>query len=85
MVNFRRELVYIALDGERDYQDRLNSHAMSPGEELLLLGEYVDRARQQWSDNFNEQPDADYMHSIRKITAIGLRCMENNGTPKRKI
>lgn len=49
-------------------------------EELLLLEEYIQRARRQWADSPGDTPA---LHVIRKVTAIALRCLANHECPER--
>jgi hypothetical protein len=83
-----REAVYAAIDGEREYQDRvwgngpsLDSRPLSIGEDILLIEEYVARARDSWSRE--ARPELGALHMIRKIAGIAVRCMENHGAPLR--
>ena len=76
--------VYDAINGERRYQDTLNKCPLDSGSEILLLAEYVDRARKAWTADFNENHDSEYLHMIRKIAGIAVRTMEHYGAPKRK-
>ncbi len=84
-----RAEVYEAIDTEREYQlsfwpgidgDSDNPHSI--GEDILLLGEYVDRARAEWT-KVADSPDMAALHMIRKVAGIAVRCMEHNGAPKR--
>ncbi len=81
-MNPNRDFVFSALDGERDYQDTLNSRTLEIGEEILLLEEYTTRARKEWAENFISEEST--MDMIRKVGGIALRCMEHHGVPKRK-
>ena len=83
-----REEVYRVVDGERAFQDAHWQHGASPeepvlsiGEELLLLEEYLHRAREEWT----AEAATEYrtLHMIRKIAAIAVRCMEHHGAPQR--
>ena len=78
-----RSDVYKAIDTERDYQDSLNGRKLESGEEILLIQEYVERARLEWTEDFNENPDSPYLHMVRKIAGIAVRCLENYGAPLR--
>jgi len=74
---------YIAIDGERKYQDSLNGRALLVGEEILLLEEYTRRALKEWAEDFTNSPEPGAMHAIRKIGAIAVRAMEHHGALKR--
>lgn len=73
--------VFDVIEGERKYQDNLNENVMTVGEELLLLQEYLDRARRVYSDSFGDPHEPDTMHVVRKIA---VRCMQNHGALDRK-
>lgn len=79
----KRQEVYDCIDGERDYQDSLNSRRLESGEEILLIQEYADRARLSWTENFTENPNSEYLHMVRKIAGIAVRCLEHHGVPQR--
>lgn len=72
-----RNKVYTAIDGERAYQNMLNGRTLEIGEEILLLEEYVTRARVQWTGNFASEESI--LHMIRKVAGIAVRCMEHHG------
>ncbi len=77
-----RQEVYVAVDGERDYQEVLNPDTLSIGDEILLLEEYAERARYEWSIDFGE-PETEALNMIRKIAGIAIRCMEHHGAQMR--
>lgn len=82
-----RHEVYFAIDGERDYQDvlpldRTAGQVLSQGEELVLMKEYMDRAIRAFTDAPGVNPE-EGLHVIRKVVAIGVRCMEHHGAPCR--
>lgn len=74
--------VYGKIDGEREYQDDLNSRVLMQGEEIALLQEYLNRTRAVWSNDFTEADDL-AMEPMRKVAAIAIRCLENHGCPPR--
>jgi hypothetical protein len=83
----KREEVYALIDGERAYQDsfvterfRHSEADRSVSSELLMLEEYVARARKAWVDNKGDQAA---LAVIRKVAGIAVRCMENHGAPMR--
>ena len=83
-----REQIYKNIDTERDYQDKLStSHCGIPTieAELLMLQEYINRARIAWTDNFDNNNEEPARHMIRKIAGIAVRCLENHGCPERKL
>lgn len=88
-----RSAVYTAIDSEREYQDekwRENAglvEGQPPRElagELLMIEEYVARARKAWTDTPREQEAAVVTDIIRKIAGIAVRAMENHGAPGRE-
>lgn len=82
-----RVMVYAAIDSEREYQDTVwQSNALEPrtvAEELLMLEEYVVRARKVWTDEPRETEALVTTEVIRKIAGIAVRAMENHGAPGR--
>lgn len=79
--------VYEALNGERAYQeDQWPSSTEEPrltvGEELLLIEEYVRKARAKWAKE--GRPEIATLTGIRKIAGIAVRCMEQHGAPQRE-
>jgi len=80
-----RKDIYRIIDGERHYQDTLSSdrtdgHVHTVGEELVLLDVYIQQAKVAWASTAGD----DYaLNAVRKIAAIAVRCMENNGYIKR--
>lgn len=77
-----RTQVHQAINGERDYQDGISSLRLTIGEELLLLEEYIARARKRWTGEF-VQPEIQTLGVIRKVAGIAVRCMEHHGAPER--
>lgn len=82
----QREIVYLKIDGERDYQDgRWGGTIHTPAEWLLYMRHYIDKA----SDIATTEPDhiahEKIMAAIRKITAMGVCAMEQQGCPSRKV
>jgi hypothetical protein len=82
-----RTRVYSAVDSERLYQDagkgnaaRHDEKAMSPGEFIVCMEEYLAKARAAWCKAGGVEPS---LHEIRKVTALGVHCMELHGAPFR--
>ncbi len=78
--------VYKLIDGERDYQDSLwPTPAAVPhhsvGDYLIMLRYYGRLADAAWTANAGDAPA---LNVIRKITAIGVHCMEEHGAPVRE-
>lgn len=86
-----RKQVYAALDGERDYQDeRWNENTTasggrhSVGEFIVFLDNYLHEAKAQYSRMAEPEASEAALHTIRKITAIGVACMEQHGALPRE-
>jgi hypothetical protein len=84
--------VYQVLDGERDYQDdrwqkdiAARKSKYTEYEWLLFIQDYLTEAI-RLATRGNEVDDARIavQNSIRKITAMGVACMEQNGCPERE-
>jgi hypothetical protein len=81
-----RNLVYMAIDSERNYQDaqrgnakrRLDQPPITVGELILCMEHYLAEARTAWS-----KANGDAMPDIRKVTALGVQAMERYGAPMR--
>lgn len=87
--NYKRVQAFVALDGEREYQESLHKKTGQdpisiPGE-LALLQVYLTKALITYADTFGDPGEKPTMDVIRKITAIGLRALENYGCPLRDI
>ena len=85
----KREEVYQLIDEEREYQDLLwpqrdnpdSPNALTIGEFVLLISEYVDRAKNTWAKE--RKPEIKTLHMVRKIAGIAVNCMEQHGAPQR--
>jgi len=72
---------------EREYQDaqqetgRFEVAVHSVGAELALMKVYMDKALEAFANNFGDAPA---LHAIRKVVALGVRCMENHGALPRE-
>lgn len=79
--------IYAAINEERQFQKLKWPHkpgyhyAQTPGDYILLLEEYVTKAREVWSNS--SKGDQACLEEIRKITAIAVCCMEYHGCPRR--
>jgi len=76
-----RDVVYSAIDSERDFQDAFLKHKglnskKSVGEFLTLIRTYSSRADYSWTGS---PGDAGALEEIRKIAAICVSCMETHG------
>jgi len=71
----------LLLDGERDYQDqRRSGHHHSVTEYLVYLRDYVEEALHLVSRSDGEDGAKPI---VRKIAALAVACMEQNGAPTR--
>lgn len=83
-----RDAVYRAIDSERDYQDRFwpgreqgGANRLTVGEFVLLLEEYILKARAEWT--VEAKPEVNTLDMVRKVAGIAVNCMEQNGAPMR--
>lgn len=81
------ESIFQKIRDERDYQDHLCTIKEMPSEptvegELVMLKTYIDKAFEVWTKNPNDQPA---LSEVRKIAGIAIRCLQNNGCPKRNM
>ena len=87
--------VYAALDSEREYQKRRAEEASGPGsgehrhsveEFVIYIEDYVDELRHHLSRTWtaNGQADLASLDILRKVTALGVACMEQHGAPCRQ-
>jgi hypothetical protein len=82
----KRRLAYLAIDSERDYQDKVwgtqdESNPLTIGEFVLLLEDYVHEARVVWAGE--PKPETQTLEFIRKVAGIAVNCMEQHGQPHR--
>ena len=82
-----RQRVYKLIDGERDYQDARWSDGRPMSDEttpvaawILYMEKHLSLAKERV---YNLDENA-ALSQIRKVTALGVACMENNKTPARK-
>lgn len=87
-----RETVYAAIDTERTYQDKVwqenagtveGQPVRTVAEELLMLEEYVAKARTAWTNAPRADEALATTEVLRKCAAICVRAMENHGAPGR--
>lgn len=86
-----REEVYQILDGEREYQNaRWNAATTTSGglhtptEFLVYMQHYLSKAIEASSTNPDPLASRLVLENIRKITALGVACMEQNGAIPRE-
>jgi hypothetical protein len=88
--------VYKAIDGERTYQDKWED-ADSRGKHetgafILFMEHYLKEARRLESTlenggnhNWKVNGKEGSLDFVRKVTALGVACMEQNGAPEREL
>lgn len=85
--------VYDALTSEREYQvlrwgnfamARPRENVQTVGEYLVYMDEYLRRAKEAFTNasNFDHYK---VLEMIRKVTTLGVVCMEHNGVEHRNI
>lgn len=84
-----RSEVYAALDGERAYQDKLwvtnnYAHQHSIEEWAIYIEDYLDELKHIVARSAAPECYEKANHIMRKVTAMGVACMEQNGAPKRE-
>jgi hypothetical protein len=77
---FNREVIE-AIRSERQYQEKIWPNQLKVGEEILVMEEYLKRARKEWSGE--QAPEYRTLEIIRKIAAVAFRCLEHHGAPPR--
>jgi len=79
--------VYAAIDSEREYQGKWGDRTHTVTEYILYMEHYLAEARKRASTLDLEIPihHDNVMDFIRKVTALGVVCMEDNGAPLREL
>ena len=80
-----RDIVYGAIDSERDFQDAFTrDKGLNPnktvGEYLTLIRTYANKADAAWT---GQAGDNGALEEIRKIATICVSCMEKHGANSR--
>lgn len=82
------KLVKGPIHREFEYQNNLAfssgwEHKNNPSvaEEILMIQEYLNKARTAWTQN---QGDEQALDMLRKVASMCLRCLANHGCPERK-
>jgi hypothetical protein len=82
-----RRDVYEQIDKERDYQESLTTTVFRHNEadrsvpaEIVMMTTYLNHAVHEFTDYCGDEKA---LHQIRKIVALGVRCLENHGCPER--
>lgn len=79
-----RSAVYGVVDGERDYQESKwgeGGKNRTVPEYILFMEHHLEKARRIASTVTDTKEALD---SVRKVTALGIACMEENGAPRRE-
>ena len=89
-----RKEVYEAIDGEREYQGAVWNAKTTSSEGqhetaafILYMEEYLTRARKLSStlaEGATDENGEEALDFVRKVTALGVACMEQNGAPTRR-
>lgn len=81
-----RQQVYDALSGERIYQNEKwgQERAHTVTEFLVYMRDYVEEALHVVSREPDAVAEEKALHSIRKVAALGVACMEAHGAPERE-
>ena len=84
----KRTDVYEQIDKERDFQDSLTKTAFrhnvadrSVPAEIVMIQTYLNHAIREFTDYYGDEKA---LHQIRKLVALGVRCLENHGCPRRE-
>ena len=88
-----RKIVYAAIDTERDYQDsRWNADTTASSgrhtvtEWIVFMEDYLREMKTQVSRNADPSATIQALHTMRKVVAMGVACMEQNGAlPRQSI
>ena len=82
-----REQVYLAVNEERDYQDGkwnpVENHQHDVTHWMTYIRDYVEEAQRVLSRFPNEEAELFARHSLRKIAAMAVAAMEQNGVERR--
>lgn len=86
-----REQAFAVVSGERDYQDSLwnpdttTSNGQHTVSEFVLYMEHnLQKAREVLSTMASPGAEAAGLAFVRKVTGLGISCMEQNGAPERE-
>lgn len=82
-----RKDVFSIVDEERIFQDKMRPSTHHEGNasvpaHLLLMQEYLQRAITSWT-NYRGMAVVEALDEIRKVAALAVRCMEQNGAVRR--
>jgi hypothetical protein len=88
-----RQEVYALINGERAYQnakwgprdDQYMATHERPADFVIYMERYLDAAKSALTDLPESEAQTEALAAIRKVTALGIVCMEVNGAPARQI
>lgn len=85
----RRSDVYAALDSERAYQEKCVQNSdgnpfHSVEDFILFMEDYLHEARHIASRTWGPAAKPKTLEVLRKVTALGVACMELHGAPQRE-
>lgn len=80
--------VYAAIDSERDYQEMRVKRDQGAGfhsteEFLLYMDYYMTETKKIASTTWGPKAKDAILEFVRKVTALGVACMEQHGAPQR--
>ncbi len=79
-----RDKVYLAIDSEREFQDRkwgtISQHPHEVGGWITLMRKLLNDAEQAWSSSSG---DHRALQEIRKVVAVGVACCEQHSVTTR--
>lgn len=80
-----RQQAYNAIDNERTYQDaKWPEHKHSALEFSVYMKDYLEELQHLCSRNDDRITGPEVMNIMRKVTAMGVACMEQHGAPLRE-
>jgi len=86
-----RAEVYAAIDSERDYQDRrwnkdttTSEGLHSWSEWIAYMEDYLAEAKHLLARNAQQTTERPVAEIMRKVTAMGVKAMEQRGAPHRQ-
>lgn len=82
-----RQEVFAAINSERRYQTKWDSaesqNIHTETEFVLFMEDYLMEAKHLLSRNAAEDVRKEVLDTIRKVTSLGVACMEQHGAPQR--
>lgn len=82
-----RAEVYAVIDGEREYQDQkwdpAEHHVHNVTEWLVYMEDYINEAKRIVSRRPDPEAVEFALHTVRKVGAMAVACLEQNGVRSR--